>query len=53
MAAFSGVDTIAAVATPSGAGALAVVRISGPEAWGVLRALAPALAELQIGRAHV
>ncbi|MEJ2203087.1 MAG: tRNA uridine-5-carboxymethylaminomethyl(34) synthesis GTPase MnmE [Gemmatimonadota bacterium] len=35
------VDTIAAVATARGRGALAVVRLSGPEAHDVLRALAP------------
>lgn len=33
------VDTIAAVATAPGNGALAVVRISGPDAHGILRAL--------------
>lgn len=36
-------DTIAAVATAPGPGALAVVRISGSGAHGVLRVLAPAL----------
>ncbi|MHB1191619.1 MAG: tRNA uridine-5-carboxymethylaminomethyl(34) synthesis GTPase MnmE [Longimicrobiales bacterium] len=46
MAAFSGVDTIAAVATPPGPGALAVVRISGPQARAILMALAPGLKEL-------
>lgn len=35
------VDTIAAVATAPGPGALAVIRVSGPQAHGVLRALAP------------
>ena len=44
------VDTIAAVATPPGRGALAVVRVSGPGAEGVLRALAPELAELPVAR---
>ncbi len=39
------VDTIAAVATASGPGALGVVRISGPGAAAVLRSLAPALRE--------
>lgn len=34
------VDTIAAVATAPGAGALAVIRVSGPEAHDILRALA-------------
>lgn len=37
------VDTIAAVATPPGPGALAVVRVSGPRASDVLRTLAPAM----------
>jgi len=39
------VDTIAAVATAPGPGALGVVRISGPAAAVVLRSLAPALSE--------
>jgi tRNA modification GTPase len=39
------VDTIAAVATAPGPGALGVVRISGPGAGAVLRSLAPALRE--------
>ena len=39
------VDTIAAVATAPGPGALGVVRISGPGAADVLRSLAPALRE--------
>lgn len=43
-ASFTGVDTIAAVATPPGPGALSVVRVSGPAASEVLRALTPALA---------
>jgi tRNA modification GTPase len=33
------VATIAAVATPSGVGALGVIRISGPDAFGIARAL--------------
>lgn len=37
------VDTIAAPATPPGRGALAVVRVSGPGAVGVIRSVAPAL----------
>jgi tRNA modification GTPase len=49
-AAFSGVDTIAAVATPPGLGALAVVRVSGPGASDVLRTLAPATRELPRAR---
>lgn len=44
------VDTIAAVATPPGPGALATVRVSGPGAHGVLRALSPDLAELPAPR---
>lgn len=40
------VDTIAAVSTAAGRGAVAVVRISGPDAGRMLRALAPALARL-------
>ncbi len=31
----SDIDTIAAVATPSGVGAIAVIRISGPRAWAI------------------
>ncbi len=50
MAAWSGVDSIAAVATPPGPGALAVVRISGPEAGGVLKALARGMASLPAPR---
>ncbi|HSM05425.1 MAG TPA: tRNA uridine-5-carboxymethylaminomethyl(34) synthesis GTPase MnmE [Longimicrobiales bacterium] len=38
-----GPDTIAALATPPGAGAVAVIRISGPGAADVLRAVAPDL----------
>jgi tRNA modification GTPase len=38
-------DTIAAVATPPGRGAVALVRVSGPAALGVLLRLAPALRE--------
>ena len=44
VAAFSAVDTIAAVATPPGPGALAVVRVSGPEARAILGMLALASA---------
>ncbi|MFZ5586195.1 MAG: tRNA uridine-5-carboxymethylaminomethyl(34) synthesis GTPase MnmE [Thermodesulfobacteriota bacterium] len=32
-------DTIAAIATPAGPGGLGVLRVSGPQAWGVGRAL--------------
>ncbi|GMV06096.1 MAG: tRNA modification GTPase MnmE [Gemmatimonadota bacterium] len=45
-----GVDTIAAVATAPGAGALAVVRVSGPRASDVLRALTPGLGDLPAPR---
>lgn len=37
------VDTIVAVATPPGRGALAVIRVSGPEAAGILSRVAPKL----------
>ena len=36
-------DTIAAIATPQGRGAVALLRVSGPGALGVLRRVAPAL----------
>lgn len=36
-------DTIAALATPPGLGGMAVLRISGPQAWGIARELAPSL----------
>ena len=39
------VDTIAAISTGPGAGAIAMVRVSGPEAGEVLLRLAPALEE--------
>jgi len=39
MRAFDEQDTIVAVATPPGHGALGVVRLSGPEAWAVCRGL--------------
>ncbi len=35
------VDTIAALATAPGAGAIALVRMSGPEAFQILRAVTP------------
>lgn len=44
------VDTIAAVSTAPGVGAIAVVRISGPDATQVLRALAPGLDPLPDAR---
>jgi glycine cleavage system aminomethyltransferase T len=34
-----GGDTIAAVATPAGTGAVALVRLSGPGSWGVAEAV--------------
>ncbi|HKD17844.1 MAG TPA: hypothetical protein VKG23_08235, partial [Thermoanaerobaculia bacterium] len=37
-------DTIAALATPAGRSALAVVRLSGPESARIISALAPELA---------
>jgi tRNA modification GTPase len=39
------IDTIAAVSTAPGAGAIAVVRISGPDALGVLRRVAPGVGQ--------
>lgn len=36
-------DTIAAVATPPGAGAVGVVRISGPDAGGIVRRMVPGI----------
>jgi tRNA modification GTPase len=36
-------DTIAAIATPQGRGAVALLRVSGPDALGVLRRIAPGL----------
>lgn len=45
-------DTIAAVATPQGRGAVALVRVSGPDALGVLLRLAPALREAPPARAQ-
>lgn len=43
-------DTIGAVATPPGRGALAVVRLSGSEAHGILRRIAPKLRGLPDAR---
>jgi tRNA modification GTPase len=40
------VDTIAALSTAPGVGAVAVVRISGPDAFAVLRRVAPEVDEL-------
>jgi tRNA modification GTPase len=39
-------DTIAAIATPQGRGAVALLRVSGPRAVDVLRRVAPAAADL-------
>jgi tRNA modification GTPase len=39
-------DTIAAIATPQGRGAVAVLRVSGPRAIDILRAVAPALGQV-------
>ncbi|MBK6882060.1 MAG: tRNA uridine-5-carboxymethylaminomethyl(34) synthesis GTPase MnmE [Flavobacteriales bacterium] len=36
-------DTIAAISTPAGAGAIAVLRLSGPKAFGVAERIAPEL----------
>ena len=44
------VDTIAAISTGPGAGAIAMVRVSGPEAGEVLLQLAPALDEIPAPR---
>jgi tRNA modification GTPase len=38
-------DTIAAIATPAGRGAVALLRVSGPDALSVLRALAPSVGD--------
>jgi tRNA modification GTPase len=38
-------DTIAAIATPRGDGGVSIIRISGPEALSILRALCPKLPE--------
>jgi tRNA modification GTPase len=38
-------DTVAAIATPQGRGAVALLRVSGPKALDVLRRVAPSLAE--------
>jgi tRNA modification GTPase len=40
-------DTIAAIATPQGRGAVALLRVSGPDALGVLRRIAPGLDGVQ------
>lgn len=39
-------DTIAAIATPQGRGAVAVLRVSGPRAMDILRAIAPSMGEV-------
>lgn len=43
-------DTIAALSTPAGSGAIAVLRLSGPRAIAVLRALAPSLPDDPVDR---
>jgi tRNA modification GTPase len=40
-------DTIAAIATPQGRGAVALLRVSGPDALGVLRHIAPGVGDVQ------
>ncbi len=40
-------DTIAAIATPQGRGAVALLRVSGPNALDVLRRVAPALGDVR------
>ena len=47
------VDTIAAISTPPGAGAIAVVRLSGPQAMGVLAQVAPELGPAKPRRAQL
>ena len=42
--------TIAAIATPQGRGAVAMLRVSGPDAFGVLRRVAPALSAVPVPR---
>lgn len=45
-------DTICAISTPPGAGAIALVRLSGKRSVHIARALAPALEELRPRHAH-
>ena len=45
------VGTIAAISTPPGMGAIAVVRVSGPDATQVLSSVAPALSHGEPRRA--
>lgn len=40
-------DTIAAIATPQGRGAVALLRVSGPDALGVLRRIAPGIGDVR------
>ena len=47
------VDTIAAISTAPGVGAVALVRVSGPGAGSVLASVAPELGELEARRARV
>lgn len=51
MTSFSTTDTIVALATPRGRGALGIVRLSGPDALTIVRALAPTMAPLEPRRA--
>jgi len=44
-------DTIAAVATPPGRGGIGIVRLSGPEAWGIAARLVRLRRPLEAGRA--
>jgi tRNA modification GTPase len=46
-------DTIAALSTPPGEGALAVVRISGPQAWDIARKIFHGAREFVPRRAHL
>lgn len=46
-------DSIAAVATPPGRGAVALLRISGQDAFGVLRRVTPSLRELPAPRMQI
>lgn len=48
-----GEDTIAAIATATGRGAIAVIRLSGPRAHAIARQLAPSLADREPRCAHL
>ncbi|MSR36404.1 MAG: tRNA uridine-5-carboxymethylaminomethyl(34) synthesis GTPase MnmE [Gemmatimonadetes bacterium] len=47
------VDTIAAISTPPGAGAVALIRLSGPGAIRVLARIAPGLGTIESRRVHL